>query len=75
MRAERKPPPTRAEAIVVTLDSTLSASSRWRGPNPAARRHRADAIRAMRDCSKSAEPLYEPSELTSLKGRMAIVVG
>ena len=41
-----------------------SASSRLHGPSPAARRHRADAISAMRDCSKSAELLYEPSELT-----------
>ena len=32
--------------------------------NPAARRHRADAIRAMRDCSKSAEFLDKPSGLT-----------
>src|SRR4051794_18202021 len=48
--------------------SPLSASSRLRGPNPAARRHRADAIRAMRDCSKPAEFLYKPSGLTLARG-------
>ena len=46
--------------------SPLSASSRLRGRSPAARRHRADAINATRDCSKSAELLYEPSERRSL---------
>src|SRR4051794_40164821 len=48
--------------------SPLSASSRLHGRNPAARRPRAAAIRAMRDCSKSAEFLYKPSELMLARG-------
>src|SRR4051812_42863128 len=35
---------------------------------PRRRRHRADAIRAMRDCSKSAEFLEKPSGLTLAQG-------
>jgi hypothetical protein len=65
-RCARSRRPRSSRTSGSALLSPLSASNRSNAQKRAADQHRADAINAMRDCSRSAETLCEPSERCSL---------